>query len=163
LGFLPLSQYFFGSERGYAIAQAHCLADQLGHEFVSVEARHQQHPIHPIEHVSQELVCQLVADFDAPLARLFHSSQVFVWDHYPCELVVAELSMSEALERHDLDDGRDLGMRYAREEAVELLQVVERLRDREVSASLDLLVVPVKLEFEVLGHWIDSARHQEVR
>src|SRR5947209_4394095 len=36
---------------------------------------------------------QLEADFDAPLARLFHFSQVLLRDHHPCQLVVAELGM----------------------------------------------------------------------
>ena len=105
---------------------------------------------------------QLEADFDAPLARLFHFSQVLLRDHHPCQLVVAELGMPVALQRHDLDHGRYGRIRDAIEEAVELLEVVQRLGDREVSAGLHLLVIPVQLVLEILGHRINCAGDQKV-
>src|SRR5919202_2115898 len=145
-----------------ALPQAARLANKLGNHFVAVEARHKQHAIHPIEDVKQELMCQLEAHLDAPLSRLLHFSQVLVGDDYPCQLVVAELGVPVALQRHDLDHGRDGRMRDARKEAVELLQVVERLGDGEVGTGFDLLVIPVQLVVEIVGHRVHGAGDQEV-
>src|SRR5216683_2382712 len=106
------------------VAQADCLAYELGNHLVAVETGYEQRTIYSVEHIEKELMRQLKADLNAALTCLFHSTQVFARDNDPCQLVVAELGVSVTLERHDLDDGRNRRMRHAAEEAIELLQVI---------------------------------------
>src|SRR5207244_9179570 len=106
---------------------------------------HEQHAVHAFEDVEEELVGELEADVHAPITRFFHSGQVLLRNDHTRQLVVAELGVLVALEWHDLHHGRDGWSRYPNEESVELLQVVQRLANREVHASLHLLILPIQL------------------
>src|SRR6266852_5166611 len=119
-----------------AVAQADRLAYELGNHLVAVETGDEQRTIHAVEHVEQELVRQLKADVDAALTGLFHFAEVLARDNHARQLVVAELGMAIALQGHDLDDGRNGRIRHAAEEEIELLQVVQRLGDGEIGASI---------------------------
>src|SRR5437870_4170199 len=90
-----------GDSDARCIAQADRFTHEFGHHLVAMKARHEENSVHTIEHVKQKLMGQLEADLYSPLTRLFHINKVLMRDDDPGQLVVAELGVFVALQRHD--------------------------------------------------------------
>src|SRR5262245_26338868 len=134
----------------------------LGDHLEAPERRHEIGARMAGAHVAKESLRHLDPDAQAALARLLHAGADPIRHRDAGHLVVQELGMTRRVQRHEADQQGDWGA-ATREEPLEHVQIVERLRLHPAGARLDLGEEALHLTSRLSRAGIQRDAHAERR